>query len=611
MEVIFLAYANSRQNPLSQLEDEYKDVYGILIDNDVHDSYHIHPDPFCTVRTVNDYLDTFSGDIALFNYSGHAGSDKVILDDRAAHAGSIIAQLKKSAGTGSLKLVVLNGCSTMGQVKGLREAGVPAVVATSAPVEDHSALEFARRFYDQLFTKDATIRTAFNEGLAAAALGGNRDLGSLRQSEEEEGEAVDPDRPVWGLYGDDDVLDSNPFASPPKEEEEFVPNVRLFDKLFEVFLEAGNPAVIGVAERMKQEIVEDYQKRDAVLYSIPFPIAANLSNLVNVQASEKSYKDREDYKRRYLMQVGQLYHTASEFMGFIMIAQLWEIKLKFCELPIPEGLRKMLKDYFYMDADSRKVYDYLPLIQDIRAFVQKTSVLHEEIRLFVDEQIILRDILLAGDAFAHACSYLLQLHKEAREKKKWRNINKKCITAEERLCDFFSELGFLYKYHLTSITQIDILKYRHEEKQKTRFKHRIIKLMRPMKNNEERTYTQYFMPTFLDNWGVVLIKSKGEETIRDPLAREIDLDKMEFLNLSLFVVDRIVYEDNTNVPSLHFFKQYYLEKDMYEFIDASCAYKDEDPLQVTKPSPATKKRYERESICLQFKAFRKVVLGEV
>jgi len=539
MEVIFLAYANSRQNPLSQLEEEYKAVYRILIDNDVQDSYQIHPDPFCTVRTVNDYLDKFSGDIAFFNYSGHAGSDKVVLDDRAAHANSIIDQLEKSARTGALKLVVLNGCSTLGQVKRLRKAGVPAVVATSAPVDDHGAEEFARRFYDQLFAKEATIRTAFNEGLAAAMLGGGRDLASMRQSEEEEGEAGDPDLPVWGLYGDDDALDINPFTSPPKEDEEFVPNVRLFERLFDVFLQAGNPAVVSLSERMKQEIVEPFQKRDAILYSIPFPIAANLSNLVNIQASEKGYKDKDEYKRRYLMQVGQLYHTSSEFMGFIMIAQLWEIKLKFSALPIPEGLRKMLKDYFYLDAESRKVYDYLPLIQEIRAFVQDTSTQHEEIRLFVDEQVILRDILLAGDTFANACSYLLQLHKEAREKKKWRNIVKKCIAAEERLCDFFSELGFLYKYHLSSITQIDILKYRHEEKQKTRFKHRIIKLMRPMKSNEERTYFQYFMPTFLDNWGVVLIKSKGEETVRDPLAMEIDLDKMDFLNLSPFVIDRI------------------------------------------------------------------------
>ena len=610
MEVIFLAYANSRQSPLSQLDNEYNDVYGILIDNDVHDNYHIHPDPFCKVRTVNDYLDSFSGDIALFNYSGHAGSDRVILGDRAAHANSIIDQLERSAQTGSLKLVVLNGCSTRGQVQRLRDVGIPAVVATSAPVDDHSAEEFARRFYHHLFAKDATIREAFAEGLKAAQLGTGGALGGKRASEEEDDAAGDPDSPAWGLYGDDDVLDSNPFTSPPKEEEEFSPNVKLFEKLFDVFLQAGNPMVVSLAERMKQEIIEPFQRRDAVLYSIPFPIAANLSNLVNIQASEKNYKDKDDFKRDYLAKVGQLYHTASEFMGFIMIAQLWEIKLKFTSLPIPEDLQKMLKDYFYLDSKNRKVYDYLPLIQQIRAFIQGTSTQHDEIRLFVDEQIILRDILLAGDTFAFACSYLLQLHKEAREKKKWRNVVKKCIAAEMRLCDFFSELGFLYKYHLTSITQIDILKFRHEEKQKTRFKHRVIKLMRPMKSNEERTYFQYFMPTFLDNWGVVLIKSKSAETIRDSQAMEIDLEKMDFLNLSPFVVDRIVYEDNTTVSSLHFFKQYYLEKDMYEFNDASCPYKDDDPLQVAKPSPSTKKRYERESIRLQFKAFREEVLGE-
>jgi len=362
---------------------------------------------------------------------------------------------------------------------------------------------------------------------------------------------------------------------------------------------------------MQKEIVEPFKKRDVILYSIPFPIAANLSNLVNIQASEKDYKDKDEHKRRYLMQVGQLYHTASEFMGFIMIAQLWEIKLKFPSLPIPGELRDTLNAYFYLNAEDRKVYDYLPLIQLIRAFIQTVSAALPDVKLFIDEQVILRDILLEGNTFASACQYLLQLHKEARAQKKWRNIVKKCINAEERLCDFFAELGFLYKYHLTSITQIDIMKYRHEEKQKTRFKHRIIKLMRPMKSKEETTFFQYFMPTYLDNWGVVLIKSKGEETIRDPLAMEVDLEKMDFLNLSPFIIDRLVYEDSSDISSLLFFNQYYGEKDMYEFNDASCPYKNNDIFRVNKSGPAVKKRYELESIRLQFKAFREEVLGEL
>ena len=95
--------------------------------------------------------------------------------DGAAHAEGLAGLLGDQRG---LKLVFLNGCSTLPQVDLLLGAGVPAVIATSHAINDPVARDFAIAFYQAL-----TIgREA--DGLARADdRGGLRLGGELRQDE--------------------------------------------------------------------------------------------------------------------------------------------------------------------------------------------------------------------------------------------------------------------------------------------------------------------------------------------------------------------------------------------------------------------------------------------
>ena len=78
-------------------------------------------------------------------------------------AGGLAAFFKLQHG---LKLVFLNGCSTELQVRGLLDAGVATVIATSWNVQDEVAAEFASWFYKSL-GGGASIRRAFGEASAA------------------------------------------------------------------------------------------------------------------------------------------------------------------------------------------------------------------------------------------------------------------------------------------------------------------------------------------------------------------------------------------------------------------------------------------------------------
>ena len=110
--------------------------------------------------------------VAVFHFGGHADGYRLLLESAAgriaaADAAGLAAFLGRQRG---LRLVFLNGCSTGAQARGLLEAGVAGVVATSQAIDDAAAVEFAARFYRALGA-GAAVRRAFNEAAAAVVLG--------------------------------------------------------------------------------------------------------------------------------------------------------------------------------------------------------------------------------------------------------------------------------------------------------------------------------------------------------------------------------------------------------------------------------------------------------
>ena len=118
--------------------------------------------------TITDIFDLFQsehnrGRVVAFHYAGHANSFQLLLEDeqggnQSAHAEGLISFLAKQD---SLKLAMLNGCSTEAQAQGLALANI-ATIATNNSIDDAVATQFAIRFYTALVNK-ASIHTAFTE----------------------------------------------------------------------------------------------------------------------------------------------------------------------------------------------------------------------------------------------------------------------------------------------------------------------------------------------------------------------------------------------------------------------------------------------------------------
>src|SRR6185436_10381800 len=154
--------------------------------------------------TVDEVLDVFQDPkyrdrVAVFHFGGHAGGAELLLESAegkatVAHAGGLARFLGTQRG---LELVFLNGCSSAGQVQGLLDAGVPAVIATSQAIDDGVATVFSARFYKAL-ASGTPVPTAYAEAEGAVQTRqGDLARGAYRSFVPE---VVAEDRWPWGLF---------------------------------------------------------------------------------------------------------------------------------------------------------------------------------------------------------------------------------------------------------------------------------------------------------------------------------------------------------------------------------------------------------------------------
>lgn len=200
MDALLLAYSNHPISPLPTLQDEDDTLYS-LFNQHLSKQFRIIRYSSITLESLNENLGAYGKELRVFHYSGHAGESQIHIGGAGAYSSGIAHQLGESARRGKLKLVVLNGCSTAGQVRALLDAGAPVVVATYAPVKDKSAAEFSKRFYRELCENRLTIQSAFEKALGAAqAVAGNLDIKRTGRALDYPDKALEDSHPLWGLF---------------------------------------------------------------------------------------------------------------------------------------------------------------------------------------------------------------------------------------------------------------------------------------------------------------------------------------------------------------------------------------------------------------------------
>lgn len=200
MQTLLLTFANSSTNRLPTLDDEYQGVSNALRERNTKDFY-VVSDPILNRDKFVKDLEKYGKDTCLFLFSGHAGRDSLGFEDGKGYADGIALLLGNCP---NLNIVILNGCSTGGQVRLLRENGVPVVIATSAPVNDETATQFSISIFEELAQKRKSIKDSFEEAIKKAKLYGqvkNCEITSRGLGSDQEEAAL------WGVYYDEDKAD--------------------------------------------------------------------------------------------------------------------------------------------------------------------------------------------------------------------------------------------------------------------------------------------------------------------------------------------------------------------------------------------------------------------
>ena len=139
MDVLYFAFANDAVHPLKTLQQEDNEINTILEPLAAKGHFKIIRDSYASLDSIAEKLMLYKDQIVLFHFGGHAGNQHLQLDSGKASALGISELLGKCP---RLKVVILNGCATIGQVELLHSKNIPIVIGTYRPIEDKKAFHF-------------------------------------------------------------------------------------------------------------------------------------------------------------------------------------------------------------------------------------------------------------------------------------------------------------------------------------------------------------------------------------------------------------------------------------------------------------------------------------
>jgi len=460
--VIFLAFANDKDDHLPLLDEERKVINGHLLPLANQQFLQLVIEPTATTADLSRYITDLKDRVAIFHYGGHADSRDIFLQDQAANSDGV-AQLLASQK--ELKLVFLNGCSTRAQVGLLQELGIPAIIATSVPIADNSAKIFSDVFYRAL-AEDHTLEEAFKLAAANHLMTTGQAAGISRgvRVRKEETEVL-----PWGLYiteGKEAVLG---WKIPRQSAGSFIvrgAGLKYSGTVINQKLVMSIANAIAPFSRNIQLLLDEAKSKNrepkmrdlrvAVIDSFPTPIGMHLRKLLIV---EEIGTDR-------LQKIVNLHQVASQFLAYVLLAQVWDEKFNNPAFKISPNTQTVLEAFFALSTADSQQYNFVTLIRALGDTLVENSG-----ELFVAEFATLRQQYLDEPELQNAVLFLEEMKRELLGSVAADEIESFCVQGEDKLCTIFSHIGFAAKYILATIKMIELIKPRNAS---PRFKHNLV-----------------------------------------------------------------------------------------------------------------------------------------
>jgi hypothetical protein len=513
---IVLAFANDKDNYLPMIVRESKNIYKTLQTHHDNGYVQVHKEENTSVGDIFELFNRYRERIAIFHYGGHAGGTHLQLETgtgepQPAHAQGLARLLGQEE---KLQLVFLNGCATLKQVDLLLEAGVGAVIATSVPIEDKAATEFAEQFYFAL-AGGASIQKAFDTAKAfiATRYGPSRAINRFpyRRPNLETTEQAGEKFP-WGLYFDETRPEVLGWKLPTTNRDW----IRIHGT--RVPTGAGVKVNAGLMETLLNEMtaygVEKPGKPDwrlmraAVIDGFPVPVGEQLRLLFHSSSI--------DVQR--LKQLMTTYQTTMELLCFTLLSQLWDAQMEkeneHRQLVIHEDYLTVFNSFFALGPDSYATFDYVKLTAALLGIFQANHI-----NYFIAELSTLEKALGAEEEFYRACLFMEEMKKETLDGGvKADEMESLCVQGEAHLGTVLKKLAFFVNYRMTTVKTIEVIKPRHK---KATFYHNKVTLDRVTQGLADEGAE---FDRFTDNNSVIFLENSG--------------DVAEYLSLSPFIIDQ-------------------------------------------------------------------------
>lgn len=453
--LIFLTFANDADAHLFLLKEESRMLYRALEEIERKEYIKIHREESAEARDIFAGFARYKDQVAIFHYGGHANGTHLRLEEGAGDARGLATLLGEQE---NLKLVFLNGCSSKGQVQTLFDAGVKAVIATSVPIEDRKATEFAERFYEALAHKrsigqafklaQAFLTTRYGDAVEARF----RDFVMADFTAMMNEEKGNDDLP-WALYIQDEYREEIrnyklPYYRPvglPKDMIQYIGKSFTANRFIVLVLDEMckyNPEIYAqmVEQRGEETVNKDSRHYPGlIIENFPWPIGSQIRLL-------RLY-DKPNLER--LEHLVSTYVITSQVLYYILLSDLWEQQRE-------------------NEADVK--WEHLPMSKENYAgfdFLKQIGPLYEQLTAiglpFVSEYELLIEALGQPDSpLNKAHQYLEQLRGQLKTNPPSADMDKVCQRTEQAVSIILRHAAFLAGYRMMTVRNIMINRPRFE-----------------------------------------------------------------------------------------------------------------------------------------------------
>lgn len=442
--IIFTAFANnSDEGHLACLKDESSQIKNALLPLEEKDFIKLEREESMELSELYKVLLTYKDRVAIFHFAGHAGGTGVLLESGHAQIAGLLGEQEQ------LKLVFLNGCSTQGQVDEYFKQGIKAVIATTAPIQDTKAKDFATKFYEALAQK-RTIKRAFH--LAKSYIQAQyKNSPNIDIIERGEGPMMEiPKAADWLLYikkgHKEEILNWHlPYFRKTNLAEPILRKIQS-DKSVNAYIRRVLNDMCQYNEDIyaQQRIMSEGEEKALDSSQLMSLVIENFPWIIGSQIRLLCIEPFVSLGSKRLEQLLSTYIISTQLIYYILFTDTWELVTE-KELKAPKDLLKKQR----LSKENLLQFDFLAKAYELYDLIEKADC-----ELFMPEMESLFEAFAVDSSLKKASLYLEKLKTEIGGEIS--DVQEKCERAERALTVVLKHIAFLSAYKFLAIRFINV-----------------------------------------------------------------------------------------------------------------------------------------------------------